>query len=82
MKGLNTSVKNVGERFQKFFNKKAVNASACVSGFTRRLAKKIDGYAFLVAMTLGRLKKSGQFSLLYYPISGLGCLSLWFTPTV
>ena len=49
---------NVTATFKEIFSKRKVNTSAQRNGFAKRIAKKIDGYNFLVALTVGRFKKS------------------------
>lgn len=56
----NNTVKLVSSAFKKFFSKRSVNASARREGFTKRKPKKLDGFSFLVAMTVGRFKKCTQ----------------------
>ena len=52
--------KRVAEVFSDFFSKRSVNATARKKKFTKRKPKKLSGFDFLVALTLGRFKKSGQ----------------------
>ena len=50
-------IDQVSNTFENFFLKRRVNRAARNSGFTKRKPKKIYGYAFLLALTLGRFKK-------------------------
>lgn len=60
MSKLHAVAGQVAEAFHNFFSKRRANASARKEEFTRRRPKKLDGFSFLVAMTLGRFKKSAQ----------------------
>ena len=60
MTNIGAMSKLVAEAFQGLFSKRSVNASAYKKRFTKRKPKKLSGFSFLVAMTLGRFKKSGQ----------------------
>ena len=57
---LRNITKPLSKRFKTFFSKRSVNASARKMSFIKRKPKKLDGFRFFVAMTLGRFKKSGQ----------------------
>ena len=50
-------IDRVSNTFEDFFSKRRVNSAAKKSGFTQRKPKKINGYVFLLALTLGRFKK-------------------------
>ncbi len=50
----------VSDAFKEFFSKRSVNASARRERFTKRKPKELDGFSFLVAMTVGRFKKCTQ----------------------
>jgi hypothetical protein len=50
----------IAEAFNRLFSKRSANASARKEKFSRRAPKQLDGFGFLVAMTLGRFKKSAQ----------------------
>ena len=60
MNDLKNIANPIAEGFKKFFSKRSANASARKTNFTQRKPKKLNGFQFLVAMTLGRFKKSGQ----------------------
>ena len=66
MKKLNEFSVRISNEFSNFFSKRLVNKRARNSKFTKRKAKKLNGYEFLVAMSLGRFKKCAQQSLLNY----------------
>ncbi len=57
---LKNITKPLAKGFKTFFSKRSVNTSARKTNFIKRRPKKLDGFRFLVAMTLGRFKKSGQ----------------------
>jgi hypothetical protein len=57
MSKLGNIPKRIGEVFLKIFSKRTVNDCGRKTAFTRRRPKKLDGFAFLGALTLGRLKK-------------------------
>ncbi len=50
-------VDQVSNAFEHFFSRRRVNQAARNSRFTKRKPKKIYGYVFLLALTLGRFKK-------------------------
>lgn len=54
---MNGLARQIGNSFEEFFSKARVNRAARRTGFTRRKSQKLDGYGFLIAMTLGRFKK-------------------------
>jgi len=58
-KEVSSLANRVSEVFSDFFSKRSVNATARRERFTRRTPKKLNGFDFLVALTLGRFKKSG-----------------------
>lgn len=60
MKNIGATAKQVAMAFRDFVSKRSVNASARRTEFTKRKPKKLSGIDFLVAMTLGRFKKSAQ----------------------
>ena len=60
MTNLNTVSGQLAGVFTNFFSRRSVNASAREEEFSRRKPKRLDGFSFLVAMTLGRFKKSAQ----------------------
>ena len=60
MRRKHTTTDRLAETFQGFYSRRRVNCSARKEDFTRRKPKKLDGFDFLVAMTLGRFKKSAQ----------------------
>ena len=66
MKKLHKFSERISNEFNKIFSKRLVNKRARHSKFTKRKAKKLNGYDFLVAMALGRFKKCAQQSLLDY----------------
>lgn len=55
-----TIIESTCQIFSEIFSKNEVNTAAKRTKFSKRKVNKLDGYAFFVAMTLGRFKKSGQ----------------------
>lgn len=58
MANLNTTSEQIRRALKKLFSKSGTNASAEKEEFIKRKPKKLDGFDFLIAMTVGRFKKS------------------------
>jgi hypothetical protein len=60
MANLHTTSEQIRGALKKLFSKRSTNASAKKEKFIKRQPKKLDGFDFLMAMTVGRFKKSAS----------------------
>jgi len=56
--------RELGQVFAEAFNRRNVSKMSKQSNFVKRKDGKLNSFKFLLGMTLGRFKKSGQYSLL------------------